>query len=57
MHMKFWSENLRGRDHAKELSANYKIILEWILGKLGGKAWTEFIWLRIGTNGGLLSTR
>jgi hypothetical protein len=31
-----------------------KIILEWILGKEGGKLWTEFIWLRIGTSGGLL---
>jgi hypothetical protein len=25
-----------------------KIILEWILGKYGGKAWTGCIWLRIG---------
>jgi len=31
-----------------------RIILEWILRKLGGKGWTGFIWLRIGTNGGLL---
>jgi hypothetical protein len=29
-------------------------ILELVLGKLGGKLWTGFIWLRIGTSGGLL---
>jgi len=31
-----------------------RIILEWILGKYDGKVWTVFIWLRIGTNDGLL---
>jgi hypothetical protein len=31
-----------------------RIILEWMLGKECGKVWTEFIWLRIGTSGGLL---
>jgi hypothetical protein len=30
------------------------IILEWILGKWGGKVLIGFIWLRIGTSGGLL---
>jgi hypothetical protein len=29
------------------------MILEWILGKQGVKLWTGFIWLRIGTSGGL----
>jgi len=29
-------------------------MLEWILGKEGGKVWTGFIWLKIGTNDGLL---
>jgi hypothetical protein len=24
-----------------------KIILEWILGKWGGRVWTRFIWIRI----------
>jgi hypothetical protein len=33
---------------------NGKIILEWIVGKLDGEVWTGFIWLRIGTSGGLL---
>jgi hypothetical protein len=29
------------------------IILKLILKKLDGRAWTGFIWLRIGTSGGL----
>jgi hypothetical protein len=29
-------------------------ILKWILGKLGFGVWIGFIWLRIGTSGGLL---
>jgi len=31
-------------------------ILECILGKYGGKVWTRFIWLWIGTSGTLLWT-
>jgi hypothetical protein len=31
-----------------------RIILEWILAKNGEKVWTRYIWLRIGTGGGLL---
>jgi hypothetical protein len=34
-----------------------RIILEWILGKYGGKLWSGFIYLRIGTSGGVLWTR
>jgi hypothetical protein len=43
-----------GRDHAEYLGLDWRILLEWILGKCGGKVWTGFIWLRIGTSGGLL---
>jgi hypothetical protein len=35
----FWSENLKGRDYSKDLGVDGKIILEWILGKYGGKLW------------------
>jgi hypothetical protein len=30
------------------------IITKWIFGKYGRKLWAGFIWLRIGTSGGLL---
>jgi hypothetical protein len=35
MRTKFWSENLKGRDHSEDLGIDGKIILEWILGKQG----------------------
>jgi hypothetical protein len=54
MHTKFWSEDLKGRDHSEDLGVDGKIILEWISEKYGGKVWTGCIWLRIGTSGGLL---
>jgi hypothetical protein len=54
MFTKFWSENLNGRDHLEDLAVDGKIILEWILKKQVGRVWTGFIWLRIGTSGGVL---
>jgi len=33
MHTKFWSENLKEREHAEDLGLPGKIILEWVLGK------------------------
>jgi hypothetical protein len=46
-----------GKRQLKDLVVDAKIILEWALRKYGGMVWTGFIWLRIGTNGGLLRTR
>jgi hypothetical protein len=43
-----------GKRPLEVLGVNRMIILEWILEKQGGKLWTEFIWLRIGTSDGLL---
>jgi hypothetical protein len=40
---KFWSQNIYGRDHLEDLDIDGKIILEWILGKWGGKLWTGCI--------------
>jgi hypothetical protein len=54
MHAVFRLENFKGRDYLEEVGVDGKIILERIFGKRGGKLWTGFIWLRIGTIGGLL---
>jgi hypothetical protein len=54
MHTVFWLKDLKGRDHWEDLLVDGRLILEWILGKRGGKVWTGFIWLRRGTAGGLL---
>jgi hypothetical protein len=54
MHTQVLFENLKGRNHLEDLGFNEGIILKWILGKYGGKVWIGFIWLRIGTSGGLL---
>jgi hypothetical protein len=42
-------KNRKGRDHSKDLDVDGKIILDWILGKQGGKVWTGWICLRIWT--------
>jgi hypothetical protein len=42
--------NLKGRDHLEDLGVDGRIILEWILGKQGGKVWAGCIWLRIMTS-------
>jgi len=46
--------NLRGRDHLEDPGVDVRIILRWIFRKSGVGAWTESIWLRIGTGGGHL---
>jgi hypothetical protein len=33
MNKTFWLENLKERDHLKDLGLDGKIILEWIIGK------------------------
>jgi hypothetical protein len=46
-------EILKGIDHLEDLGIDGKIILKLILRKQGGKVWTGFVWLRIGTSGEL----
>jgi hypothetical protein len=53
----FYLENLKGRDHTEHLEVDGRITLELNLMKKNGKLWNRCIWLRIGTSGGLLSTR
>jgi hypothetical protein len=47
-------EILNARDHSKDLGADGRIVLRWIIKKKGVRVWTGFKWLRIGTDGGLL---
>jgi hypothetical protein len=54
MHMGYWWESLKERDHYEDLGVRGRIILRWILERWDGVVWTGMIWLRIGTGGGLL---
>jgi hypothetical protein len=53
MRTKFLSE-LKGRYHLEDLGVDGKKILDWILGKWGGKVQNKCVSLRIGTSSGLL---
>jgi hypothetical protein len=48
------TQNLKRRDHLRNLVVDRRIIFGWILGKQDGKFWTGLIRLRIGTSGMLL---
>jgi hypothetical protein len=50
----FDRKNLKGRDHPENVGVDGRIIFKRILELQGEKVWTEYIWLRIGTNGSLL---
>ena len=44
----------RERKHLRDPGVDVRIILTWIFRKYDGEAWTGLIWLRVGTDGGLL---
>jgi hypothetical protein len=43
-----------GKNHLENPSVNDRIILKWIFKKWNRETWAGFIWLRIGTGGGLV---
>jgi hypothetical protein len=53
MHTKFWSGNLKKKDHVGDLGVDGGITLIWLL-KKRVVMFTGFIWLRTETSGGLL---
>jgi hypothetical protein len=54
VHTGFWWEDLREGDHLGDLGVDERILLKWIFERWGGEAWTGLIWLRVGTDGGIL---
>jgi hypothetical protein len=54
MHTRFWWGNLKERSHVEDVGIDKRIILK--LNLWNGRAWTEFICLRIGTSGWLFWT-
>jgi hypothetical protein len=44
----FWWESPKEKDHLENQGS------KWTLGRLAGRVWSGFIWLRIGIVGGLL---
>jgi hypothetical protein len=49
MYTKFWSENLKGRNHSEDLGVDGRTILQCTLKKQGEEVWPGFIWLRTET--------
>ena len=54
MHTESRWGDLWEKDHFRDLDVDGKIIKKWIFKKIEGRAWTIFIWLRIGADVGPL---
>jgi len=48
--------NMKERDYLKDAGVDGRIILRCVLLRWYARSWTGPIWLRVGTNGGLLRT-
>jgi hypothetical protein len=47
-------ESPKGKNYMREQGVNWRTMLRWILRKQDMKVQNGFMWLRIGTSGGLL---
>ena len=56
MHSRFWCRNIREREYLEDVNIDGRIILKWMLKTWVGE-WTGLVWLRTGTDGGLLCMR
>ena len=54
VHAGFWWDNLRERDHFKDLDVDGRLIFKWIFRKWDGEVWTGFLWVKVMTGGGRL---
>ena len=53
-HTEFWWSDLRESYHFKDTGIDESIILKFIFKKWFGETLNGLVWLRIGTDGGLL---
>jgi hypothetical protein len=53
MHVEYWWESQKQRDHYEDQDVGGWTILKWMLEKYDGVVWIGLIWLRIGTSRGL----
>jgi hypothetical protein len=56
MHIKFWLGSLKGKDNSEDIGIDGRIILKWILNRVGGCGLNS-TGSKIGTGGGLLWTQ
>jgi hypothetical protein len=54
MHIGYWLENQKERDHWEDQYVGVWTILKWILERQDGMVWIGFTLLRIGTSGWIL---
>jgi hypothetical protein len=54
MHIAYWWESQKKRDHYADQDVGGWIVLNWILERKDWVVLTGLIWLKIGTSGGFL---